>query len=48
MKNIEKYKDDILNVNSTDLTCSVHSVFMKPSRTSCDGDCKECKKHAME
>lgn len=48
MLNIEKYKDDILNVKFTDLTCSVHSLFMKPSLTSCDGDCKECKKHAME
>lgn len=48
MLNIEKYKDDILNVNSTDLTCSVHDKFLKLSHISCDGNCKECKKNVME
>jgi hypothetical protein len=48
MLNIEKYKDDILNVNSTDLTCSVHDKFLNLSHISCDGNCKECKKNVME
>lgn len=48
MKNIEKYKDDILNVNSTDLTCCVHDKFLQLSHISCAGNCKECKKNVME
>lgn len=48
MLNIEKYKDDILNANFTDLTCGVHNIFLKLSHISCTGNCKECKKFVME
>lgn len=44
MLNIEKYKDDILNANFTDLTCCVN----KSLHIKCFGDCAECKKNAMK
>lgn len=48
MLNIEKYKDVILNAKQEHLTCSVYDIFLKLSHISCTGNCKECKKHAME
>lgn len=48
MINIEIYKDDILNANFTDLTCSVHKKFLKLSHISCTGNCRECKKNVMK
>lgn len=47
MKNIEKYKDDILNAKQEHLTCSVYDIFLKLSHISCTGNCKECKKNIM-
>lgn len=44
MLNIEKYKDDILNANFTDLTCCVNKLL----HIKCCGDCVECKKNAMK
>lgn len=40
MLNIEKYKDDILNANFTDLTCCVNKLL----HIKCCGECAECKK----
>lgn len=44
MLNIEKYKDDILNANFTDLTCCVNKLL----HIKCCGECAECKKNAMK
>ena len=45
MKNIEKYKDDILNAAQSDITCCVIDLF---HNGICPDDCKDCKKAAME
>ena len=48
MLNIEKYKDDILNAEQADVTCSVHNRFLQLSHKSCTGNCRECKKNVMK
>lgn len=45
MKNIEKYKDKIMNMTEGDLTCCVNDLI---HNGECFKDCKECKKAAME
>jgi hypothetical protein len=45
MLNIEKYKDDILNLSLSDLTCCVNNLAYKGQ---CITKCRECKKYAME
>lgn len=45
MKNIEKYKEAILNNPQTDMTCCVKDLI---NYGECYEDCKDCKKHAME
>lgn len=45
MLNIEKYKDDILNLSLSDLTCCVNTLAY---RGQCIKKCIECKKYAME
>ena len=45
MKNIEKYKDDILNAAQADITCCVIDLF---HNGVCPDNCKDCKKAAME
>lgn len=48
MLNIERYKDDILNAEQTDINCSVHNIFLRLSLISCTGNCRECKKNVMK
>lgn len=45
MLNIEKYKDEILNADQTDITCCVIDLF---HNGACPENCKNCKKAAME
>ena len=45
MLNIEKYKDDILNAETGNITCCVYDDIL---HLDCIGNCVECKKHAME
>ena len=45
MLNIEKYKDDILNAETGNITCCVYDDIL---HLVCIGNCVECKKHAME
>lgn len=45
MKNIEKYKDDILNTELSHINCCVNHLSNKGI---CFKNCKECKKNAME
>ena len=45
MKNIEKYKDIILNAGQFDITCSVIDLF---HNGVCPHNCKDCKKAAIE
>lgn len=45
MKNIEKYKDNILNAPQSDITCCVIDLF---HNGVCPRNCKDCKKHAIE
>ena len=45
MKNIEKYKDDILNTELTHINCCVNHLSNKGI---CFKNCKECKKNAMK
>lgn len=45
MKNIEKYKDEILNSSRADLTCCVNDSILGKN---CYRTCNECKKHAMQ
>lgn len=45
MLNIEKYKDDILNADQTDITCCVIDLF---HNGACPDNCKDCKKEAMK
>lgn len=45
MKNIEKYKDVLLNSETNDLTCCVIDLFHKGK---CADSCKVCKQKAIE
>lgn len=45
MKNIERYKGDILNTELTNITCCVNHLNNKGI---CFKNCKECKEHAMK
>ena len=45
MLNIEKYKDNILNADQSDITCCVIDLF---HNGVCPHDCKDCKKAAMK
>ena len=45
MLNIEKYKDDILNADQSDITCCVIDLF---HNGVCPDNCKDCKKAAMK
>ena len=45
MLNIEKYKDNILNANRSDITCCVIDLF---HNGVCQDNCKDCKKAAMK
>ena len=45
MKNIEKYKDEILNSSRADLTCCVNDSILGKN---CYRTCNECKKTVME
>ena len=45
MKNIEKYKDDLLNSEVRDLTCCVIDVF---HNGKCPDSCKVCKQKVIE
>lgn len=45
MKNIEKYKDVLLNAETNDLTCCVIDLF---HNGKCPDDCKVCKQKAIE
>lgn len=45
MKNIEKYKDDILNTELTHINCCVNHLSNKGI---CFKNCKECKKKCYE
>ena len=44
MKNIEKYKDVLLNSETNDLTCCVIDLF---HNGKCPDSCKVCKQKAM-
>ena len=45
MRNIEKYKDALLNSETNDLTCCVIDLFYKGK---CPDSCKVCKQKAIE
>lgn len=45
MKNIEKYKDVLLNAETNDLTCCVIDLF---HNYKCPNSCKVCKQKAIE
>ena len=45
MKNIEKYKDDIINAKIGNITCCVHVDIL---HLPCRSNCIECKKSVME
>lgn len=45
MKNIEKYKDVLLNAETNDLTCCVIDLF---HNGKCPDNCKDCKQKAIE
>lgn len=45
MKNIEKYKDKILNAEIGNITCCVHDDIL---HLDCIEDCGECKKKCYE
>lgn len=44
MKNIEKYKDEIIASGHSDITCCVNALL----HMKCSGDCEKCKKYAMK
>ena len=44
MKNIEKYKDNIIASGHSDITCCVNALL----HMKCSGDCEKCKKYAMK
>lgn len=45
MKNIEKYKNQIINVYHADLSCCVHSDIL---HLDCVENCSECKKSVVK
>lgn len=45
MKNIEKYKNQIINAYHADLSCCVHSDIL---HLDCVENCSECKKYVVE
>ena len=45
MKNIEKYKDEIINAECADLTCSVHDNVL---HLACIDNCRECKTNVVK
>ena len=45
MRNIEKYKDVLLNAETNDLTCCVIDLF---HNGKCPDNCKVCKQKAIE
>ena len=45
MLNIEKYKDNILNAETGNITCCVYDDIL---HLDCIGNCVECKKNVME
>ena len=45
MKNIEKYKNQIINAYHADLSCCVHSDIL---HLRCIENCSECKKYVVE
>lgn len=45
MKNIEKYKNQIINAYHVDLSCCVHSDILN---LPCNSNCIECKKSVVE
>lgn len=45
MKNIEKYKNQIINASHADLSCCVHSDIL---HLACAKNCSECKKSVVE
>lgn len=45
MKNIEKYKNQIINAYHADLSCCVHSDILQ---LRCIENCSECKKYVVE
>lgn len=45
MKNIEKYKNQIINAYHADLRCCVHSDIL---HLDCVENCSECKKSVVE
>lgn len=46
MLNIEKYSNDILAKDESDITCCVRNACL--GEKSCMDDCSECKKQAMQ
>ena len=45
MLNIEKYKDDILDEETGNITCCVHVDIL---HLDCSSNCRECKKSVMK
>ena len=45
MLNIEKYKDNIINSDQTDITCCANKLF---HNGVCPDNCKDCKKAVMK
>ncbi len=45
MKNIEKYKNEIINADYADLSCSVHTSVL---HLDCIANCRECKKSVVK
>ena len=45
MLNIEKYKDNIINSDQTDITCCSNKLF---HNGVCPDNCKDCKKAVMK
>jgi hypothetical protein len=45
MKNIEKYKNEIMNGSHADLACDINVNVMK---LPCSSNCKECKKSVVK
>ena len=45
MKNIEKYKNEIINADYADLSCSIHTSVL---HLDCIANCRECKKSVVK
>ena len=45
MKNIEKYKNEIINADYADLSCTVHTSVL---HLNCIANCRECKKSVVK